>query len=179
MGARSNLRARSSKEAFRIIAQASCELQSFENDTRGARFWTKKTVEEAVRLVVKKNKICPPTGPGFDWDTWFKDQSKVIHQLCRRAARNRLATMDELQTVPFDQEDRFNCCCSFSCTNSKYQICKMVSSSMAQFQSQTAAPPVRSLAVPNEPRKQTNHSSKATTGNRAPYRRRSSTTWFS
>lgn len=105
----SNLRTRSSKEAFRIIAQASCELQSFENDTRGARFWTKKTVEEAVRLVVKKNKICPPTGPGFDWDTWFKDQSKVIHQLCRRAARNRLATMDELQTVPFDQEDRFNC----------------------------------------------------------------------
>lgn len=104
----SNLRTTRSKEAFRIIALALCQHESFENDTRGVRFWTKKTVEEAVRLVVKRHKICPPTGPGFDWDAWFKDQSKVIHKLCRSAARNRLATMDELQTLPVDQEDRFN-----------------------------------------------------------------------
>lgn len=104
----SNLRTTRSKEAFRIIAQASYQHESFENDTRGVRFWTKKTVEEAVRLVVKRRKICPPTGPGFAWDAWFKDQSRVIHKLCRRAARNRLATMDELQTLPFGQEDRFN-----------------------------------------------------------------------
>ena len=105
----SSLRTTRSKEAFRVIVQASFpeEQPFFENDVRGRRFWTKKTVEEAVRLLVKREKLCPPTGPGFDWNAWFKDQSSVIHNLCQRAARNRLGSMDELQTMPYEEEDSF------------------------------------------------------------------------
>ena len=105
----SSLRTTRSKEAFRVIVQASFpEGESFlQNDVRGRRFWTKKTVEEAIRLVVKREKLCPPTGPGFEWNAWFKDQSSLVHKLCQRAARNRLGSMDELQTVPYEAEDRF------------------------------------------------------------------------
>ena len=42
----SNLRTTRSKEAFRIIALASCQHESFENDTRGVRFWTKKQLKK-------------------------------------------------------------------------------------------------------------------------------------
>lgn len=100
-----NLRSYESKQTFQIIVQASLgEIP--ENDlNRERRFWTKRTVEEAIRLLVRRNKICPPTGPGFEWNEWFKDQSALIHNLCQRASRNRLG-MDELQTVPFDTEER-------------------------------------------------------------------------
>lgn len=103
-----NLRSHESKKTFQIIVQASLgEIQ--ENDkNRERRFWTKRTVEEAIRVLVKRDKICPPTGPGFEWNEWFKAQSELIHDLCQRASRNRLG-MDELQTVPFDPEERCEC----------------------------------------------------------------------
>ena len=52
--------------------------------------------------------MCPPTGPGFEWNAWFKDQSSLVHKLCQRAARNRLGSMDELQMVPFEEEDQIS-----------------------------------------------------------------------
>ena len=107
----SSLRTTRSKEAFRVIVQASF-LEGdhvLQNDVvRGRRFWTKKTVEEAIRRLVKRNKLCPPTGPGFEWNAWFKDQSSLVHKLCQRASRNRLGSMDELQTVPFEEEDQIS-----------------------------------------------------------------------
>ena len=105
-----NLRSHESKNFFGIIMKASLG-EVAENDNhnpnRERRFWTKRTVEEAVRLLAKRHKICPPTGPGFEWNEWFKAQSESIHNLCQRASRNRLG-MDELQTVPLDSEDRLH-----------------------------------------------------------------------
>ena len=101
-----NLRSNKSKEIFRIIVRASLSETLGINDyDKRERFWTKKTVEEAIRTMVKRNNINPPTGPGFEWATWFKEQSSVIHNLCQRASRNRLGSMDELETLPFHPQD--------------------------------------------------------------------------
>ena len=60
----SSLRTTRPKEAFQVIVQASF-LEGgpvLQNDVvRGLRFWTKKTVQEAIRLLVKRNKLRPPT----------------------------------------------------------------------------------------------------------------------
>ena len=102
-----NLRSNKSKEIFRVIVRASCsdEMLGPNDYDKRERFWTKKTVEEAIRIMVTRNNLNPPTGPGFEWSTWFKEQSSLVHNLCQRASRNRLGSMDELETLPFQQQD--------------------------------------------------------------------------
>ena len=102
--AATNLRSKKSKEQFAVIARASSD-EFEENDLpTDRRFWTKRTVEDAVRELVRKHDLHPPMVKGFDWGTWFKEQSSLIHNLAKRARRNRLS-MDALQTLPYDTED--------------------------------------------------------------------------
>jgi len=99
-----NLRSYESKKNFSDYRSGIFGGNSRKDLNRERRFWTKRNVKEAIRLLVRRNKICAPTGAGFEWNG-FKAQSALIHNLCQRASRNRLG-MDELQTVPFDSEER-------------------------------------------------------------------------
>ncbi len=102
--AATSLRSKKSKEQFAVIARASSDEFEENDQPRDRRFWTKRTVEDAIRELVRKHDLHPPMVKGFDWGTWFKDQSSIIHSLAKRAQRNRLS-MDALQTLPYDPED--------------------------------------------------------------------------
>ena len=77
-------------------------MSSLENDRK--RFWTKKIMFESIRSLVSKYNVQVPQVPGFSWTNWFKDQSSTLHELVKRAKRNR-RNMDCLQTLPFNPEE--------------------------------------------------------------------------
>lgn len=56
-----NLRSNKSKEIFRVIVRASSsdEMLGPNDYDKRERFWTKKTVEEAIRIMVTRNNLNP------------------------------------------------------------------------------------------------------------------------
>ena len=98
----SSLRTRRNQKIFDIILEAEKSMNSLENDRK--RFWTKKIMFESVRCLVSKYGIQVPQVPGFSWTNWFKEQSSTLHELVKKAKRNR-RHMDGLQTLPFNQEE--------------------------------------------------------------------------
>lgn len=98
----SNLRTRRNQKIFDIILDAEKGMSSLENDRK--RFWTKKIMFESIRSLVSKYNVQVPQVPGFSWTNWFKDQSSTLHELVKRAKRNR-RNMDCLQTLPFNPEE--------------------------------------------------------------------------
>ena len=91
----SNLRTEKSKQAFRIILQASSDCCS---DDANARFWTKRTLKDALRSMVQRHNLSMPQLCGFTFESWFDQQTSTIHALCKRAHRNFKGPMDSMET---------------------------------------------------------------------------------
>lgn len=105
------LRSRETRKAFAVIVQAAvgspCEEE--QNDRKEKRFWSKRVVLDALKLMVKDRQLQVPQLPGFQWPEWFKEQSGLVHKLAKKASRNtrifRSKSMAEEDTQPYDQED--------------------------------------------------------------------------
>ena len=110
---RSNtLKSKETKKAFGIIVTASHRDPSWDNDQSERRFWSKKTVSEALRLMVKQKELQVPQLPGFSWSNWFKTQGDLVHGLAKKANRNQrykpMSSADNLETLPYNPEDCVN-----------------------------------------------------------------------
>ena len=105
------LRSKETRKAFAVIVEAAVgsPVQNEENDRKEKRFWSKRVVLDALKLMVKDRQLQVPQLPGFQWPEWFKDQSGLIHKLAKKASRNtrscRSKSMAEDDTQPYDQED--------------------------------------------------------------------------
>ena len=79
-----------------------------------ARFWTKRLFKDALAgLLADYPQLELPRLPGFDQKTWLQDQAKLLQQLAKKARRNSghksrssWSSMDELQTLPYEAQDR-------------------------------------------------------------------------
>lgn len=107
---RSNtLRTKETRSAFSKIIEAAHEPTAFCNDREitkagSSRFWTARVVSDALKLLVETHQLEVPQLPGFTWHGWFKDQTRLIHDLARRATRNSKA-MDADPTLQYPAED--------------------------------------------------------------------------
>ncbi len=105
---RSNtLRTKSTRDAFKIILEAAndpCAYNDLDSEAGSSRFWTARVVADALKLLVKKHSLEVPQLPGFSWHGWIKEQTKLLHDLARRASRNSKA-MDGDPTLQYPAED--------------------------------------------------------------------------
>ena len=99
-----NLRTNRNKAIFRIILMAERD-HGLKDNVAGKRFWTKRLLQDSVRLLIHKYKLEVPQVPGFTWRAWFKEQGSLLHGLTKKAKRNSGNTMDGLQTLPFNAEE--------------------------------------------------------------------------
>ena len=95
--ATNNLRAHKTRKAFQIVRAAA--------DGAGEkRFWTKASLRDAVKKMMKDRRLQIPQTSGFSWPTWLKEQVSSLHELSQKARKNAWK-MDYLQTVPWNPED--------------------------------------------------------------------------
>ena len=108
---RSNtLKAKETKKAFGIILEASKQEELPPNDNGDRRFWSKRIVHDALRMMMKNHGLQLPQLPGFQWSEWFKSQTALVHDLAKRANRNQryykpMASSDDMDTLPYNVED--------------------------------------------------------------------------
>jgi hypothetical protein len=103
-----NLRRKENKQIFRTILSA---FPVPENET--SRFWTKRLLSDSIRALVRDYKLTLPVLPGFNFEDWLKDQAFLFQSLAKKARRNsgppsssRSLSMDNVQTLPYNPEDR-------------------------------------------------------------------------
>ena len=93
-----NLRVHKTRKGFAVVRAA---LEK--NGER--RIWTKKILHNALGKMLKDKHLEVPQTPGFTWAQWLKDQVSRLHHLSQRARKNAWR-MDQLQTLPYNPEDR-------------------------------------------------------------------------
>ena len=99
------------RSAFSKIIEAANEPDACYNDRDSAkagssRFWTARVVSDALKLLVETHQLEVPQLPGFTWHGWFKDQTRLIHDLAKRANRNSsYKAMDADPTLQYQAED--------------------------------------------------------------------------
>ena len=94
-----------------VLSAADDDDDGQENDQVQKRFWTKSVVKNALKKMVETNELEVPQLPGFTWSSWFENQGKLVHSLCKKAYRNRSydsgssgAPMDQAETLPYPYE---------------------------------------------------------------------------
>lgn len=79
------------------------------SDGEVARYWTKKLMRDSIDALVTDFKLVLPQLPGFNYSDWLKEQTKLFHELSKKARRNfnrsSSGSMDSLQTLAYNPED--------------------------------------------------------------------------
>ena len=80
-------------------------------DVGQKRLWTVSLFKACLHFILKEKKLLIPVTHDFTIDTWVREQSKKLHHLVRKAAKNRWqeerfarlrhASMDNMDTLQF------------------------------------------------------------------------------
>lgn len=102
-----SLRTMKNKQLFRIIVQASSDCCG--PDDLNARFWTKRTLKDALRCMVQWHSLSMPQLCGFTYEGWLEQQTSLLQELCKRANRNFRSmpqSMDDVETQQAGNMDK-------------------------------------------------------------------------
>ena len=83
-----NLRTSKNKEVFRVILQAAADCWDPDGNSINSRFWTKRTLRDALQCMVQMHNLSMPQLPGFSLNGWLDHQTSIVHDLRKRANRN-------------------------------------------------------------------------------------------
>ena len=91
------------------------------------RFFTRKAVCVAFRLLFQQHELKLPSIPGLSFRQWLEEEARRVAKICQRARKSTAMTVDPAaaETQPWGYEDRVIAQLSMSCSIYIVYMCNL------------------------------------------------------